>query len=77
MLQIWRITMRKLAYVESERFIHSKEIAIKSRSEIDVVAFAKKNIHSPEWWDGYIITEVKWIGELWAAEGFTCPMDED
>lgn len=77
MLNIWRITMRKLAYSNSDRFTHSKLFAMKSSSEVDAVAFAKKNIFSPSWWDGYLITEVAQIGELWAAEGLVVPMDED
>lgn len=77
MLQLWRITMRSLAYCKSDRFEHCKVFAIMSRSEIDAVAFAKAHIHSPKWWEGFLITEIEPIGELWAAEGFECPMEED
>lgn len=77
MLTIWRITMRRLSYSTNNRDTHSKCFAIESQSEIIAVSFAKKNIHSPEWWDGYIITEIVQVGELWAAEGITVPMDED
>ncbi len=77
MLQLWRITMRSLAYAKSDRHSHCKVFAIKSRSEVEAVKFAKASIHSPQWWDGYIITDIEPIGELWAAEGFTCPMEED
>ena len=77
MLQLWRLTLRSLNYVPFSRHTRYKTIAIKSRSELDAVKFAKASIHSPEWWDGYLITEVEPIGELWAAEGFSVPMEED
>lgn len=76
MLQLWRITMRHLAFVPSERYVHSVEVAVSSRSERNAVDFAKANIHSPSWWDNYIITEVTPIGELWAAEGLVVPVED-
>ncbi len=76
MLILWRITLRRLAFVPSERSTHCKVVAIKSRSEREAVKFAKATVHSPEWWDEYLITEVEIIGELWAAEGLEVPMED-
>lgn len=77
MLHLWRITMRHLSFGAHARFVHSKEFAIKSSNELDAVKFARENIHSPAWWEEYIVIDIELIGELWAAEGLTVPRDED
>lgn len=77
MLQLWRITIRTLAYVPSQRHTHCKIIAILSRSERDAVAYVRTHIFTPQWWDEHLIIDVEPCGELWAAEGFSVPMEED
>lgn len=75
MLTIWRISMRTLSFDPLSRNTHSKHFAIKSRSEREAVDFAKTHIFTPAWWDGFIITEITPIGELWAVDGFVVPME--
>lgn len=77
MLQLWRVTFKRLAYIEKDRDIHSKVFACKSRSQIDAMAFARANIFNTVWWDQYMVTDLQPCGELWACEGFKVPFDDD
>lgn len=68
-LTAWRISTRRLAFMNSERYEASLLVACNTRNEIEAMKFARKSVHTREWWDSHLVTAIEQVGELWAIEG--------
>jgi len=66
-LYLFRLDVRWLSITPSMRTKLSIVVAIPNNNERDARNFAIDHIHSPDWWDNYIINEITYIGDLWAA----------
>lgn len=64
MSHIWRIHMRKLSAMPSDRKPFSYLIACDSDREKDANLFIRQNWGSAEWWGETIVTELEYIGQL-------------
>lgn len=76
-LTIWHLKLRHLSFSKDRRDAFFVHVAHESMNEFEVVKWAKTAIHSPAWWEGYIITEVTEGGKLWAAHGVQLLQEED
>lgn len=76
MLYIWAITVRRLAFCASERTTYTFHVATESMSERSAAKFARAQ-YSDAWWDDNLLTDVKEVGRLRAAEGLEVPRDDD
>jgi hypothetical protein len=65
---LWRIKLRSLAFCKSNREPFTIHLGHHSQSEREVVDWARANIHTVEWWQNYLITDLEIIGKLWAVE---------
>ena len=74
-MTVWRITVRGLGLVQSQREPYSFLVATRSSREKDAVALAREQYSVP-WWEDYILTDVVEVGRLKAAEGLNVPQEE-
>lgn len=70
-MHIWQLSLKPLGVHGSDttrRIFQVFVICKESQNEVEVVKFAKLAIHSPDWWNGYIITKIEYVGMAWAFQ---------
>jgi hypothetical protein len=67
-LRVWFLSLRSLSSDKMERKPFTVTVACYGYGEKEALAFAKKNVHTPEWWEQYLVTDISCGERLWAVE---------
>lgn len=68
-LTLWRFTLRALAAVRSECKPFCEWVVLSGTiMEREAVKKAKEQKFTPAWWEGVLIQEVEYVGDIWHME---------
>jgi hypothetical protein len=64
-LYVWQIHLKTIHEIDGSR-VFSMFVVSPDTTKKAALQFAKMRIHTPQWWDDYLITDITKVGEVWA-----------